>query len=113
MKFNKDGSFGAPTQDCHMGLCEWVANDGKVYVPRNFWTAVVFTTGSQGSAANQRDVLSVMFIFVASSRRSTTRANQQRVCIFRQSYSDQMSITLSISTLRAIWIQYIRERIAM
>jgi DnaJ-class molecular chaperone len=32
IKFNKDGSFDAPTQDCHMGMCEWVANEGKVYI---------------------------------------------------------------------------------
>jgi len=33
IKFQKDGTFEAPTQECvHMGLCEWAAYDGKVYV---------------------------------------------------------------------------------
>lgn len=33
IKLHKDGRFEAPTQDCaHMGLCEWAAHNGKVYV---------------------------------------------------------------------------------
>merc|ERR1719181_2097059 len=33
VKFQKDGTFEAPTQECvHMGLCEWAAYDGKIYV---------------------------------------------------------------------------------
>jgi DnaJ-class molecular chaperone len=33
IKFQKDGTFEAPTQECvHMGLCEWAAYDGKVYI---------------------------------------------------------------------------------
>merc|ERR1719271_1463763 len=32
VKFQKDGSFEAPTQDCQMGACEWAAYDGKVYI---------------------------------------------------------------------------------
>merc|ERR1719271_1198266 len=32
VKFQKDGTFEAPTQDCMMGACEWAAYDGKVYI---------------------------------------------------------------------------------
>jgi DnaJ-class molecular chaperone len=32
VKFAKDGTFEAPTQDCQMGMCEWAAYEGKVYV---------------------------------------------------------------------------------
>jgi len=32
VKFDKDGSFEAPTQDCHAGMCKWAANKGKVYI---------------------------------------------------------------------------------
>lgn len=32
VKFNKDGRFDAPTQDCQRGLCKWSANKGKVFI---------------------------------------------------------------------------------
>eukprot|EP00397_Hematodinium_sp_SG-2012_P005996 GEMP01006022.1.p1 GENE.GEMP01006022.1~~GEMP01006022.1.p1 ORF type:complete len:470 (+),score=90.43 GEMP01006022.1:456-1865(+) len=32
VKFVKDGTFDAPTQDCQMGRCKWAANKGKVFV---------------------------------------------------------------------------------
>lgn len=32
VKFNKDGTFDAPTQDCRSGQCIWSANKGKVFI---------------------------------------------------------------------------------
>jgi len=32
VKFEKDGSFEAPTRDCQGGQCKWSAKNGKVYV---------------------------------------------------------------------------------
>jgi DnaJ-class molecular chaperone len=32
VKFNKDGSFEAPTGDCQQGMCLWSAGKGKVYI---------------------------------------------------------------------------------
>lgn len=32
VKFNKDGTFEAPTQDCQQGQCMWSASKGKVYI---------------------------------------------------------------------------------
>jgi len=33
VKFEKDGNFDAPTQDCQMGMCKWSAGaDGKIYI---------------------------------------------------------------------------------
>lgn len=32
VKFQKDGTFDAPTQDCQSGQCKWSANKGKVFI---------------------------------------------------------------------------------
>jgi len=32
VKFNKDGTFDAPTGDCQQGQCLWAASKGKVYI---------------------------------------------------------------------------------
>mmetsp|Transcript_143642 Transcript_143642/g.459593 ORF Transcript_143642/g.459593 Transcript_143642/m.459593 type:complete len:497 (-) Transcript_143642:401-1891(-) len=32
VKFEKDGTFDAPTRDCQSGQCMWSAKDGKVYI---------------------------------------------------------------------------------
>eukprot|EP00435_Cladocopium_sp_Y103_P001360 s3868_g1.t1 len=32
VKFQKDGTFDAPTNDCQRGQCKWSANKGKVFV---------------------------------------------------------------------------------
>lgn len=32
VKFEKDGSFDAPTPDCSRGQCKWAANKGKVFI---------------------------------------------------------------------------------
>jgi len=32
VKFEKDGSFDAPTRDCQGGQCKWSAKDGKVFI---------------------------------------------------------------------------------
>eukprot|EP00931_Biecheleriopsis_adriatica_P121303 TRINITY_DN96394_c0_g1_i1.p1 TRINITY_DN96394_c0_g1~~TRINITY_DN96394_c0_g1_i1.p1 ORF type:complete len:493 (-),score=128.05 TRINITY_DN96394_c0_g1_i1:172-1650(-) len=32
VKFEKDGSFDAPTDDCQRGRCKWSANKGKIFI---------------------------------------------------------------------------------
>jgi len=32
VKFEKDGNFDAPTNDCQSGMCRWSANKGKVFI---------------------------------------------------------------------------------
>jgi len=81
VKFDKDGSFDAPTRDCQQGRCLWSAENGQVYV---LWgEAGLHSMKIQGTVPTEQNVAQMQGMQMKGRRASD---NKQVKAVFQRVY---------------------------
>uniref|UniRef100_A0A7S0FKB9 J domain-containing protein n=1 Tax=Pyrodinium bahamense TaxID=73915 RepID=A0A7S0FKB9_9DINO len=83
VRFERDGSFNAPTPDCQAGMCLWSAARGKVYI--NWGDMGVFEVHVEGSLPRQQSAAQMRGLRMSGRR---VRDNKECEASFIRIFDD-------------------------